>query len=137
MPNRRPVEQIVLPSRGEFEPFNGNSASTVVFMFLVGHDRASVVEHIRGLSSTVSEVATSQIENGIAFTDGSIIVVDKWKSSISHKQADILVLGDSAFDILPDSDSRVTHKLVAGFRYRISYNIASRELLRLKQPIAP
>lgn len=137
MHSHRDVESLVLPSRGKFECFDRSTASTIVFAFCVGQDRAAVIEHIRGLAESMSAVETSAMENGVAFSDGSVIAVDRWESTPHLKQADILVLGHSAFDILPDSDRRIYHGLVSGFRYRFSFHITCKDLQFQKQPIAP
>lgn len=82
----------------------------------VKNGEALAVTYLESISSLFSDVPYQATEDGIVFRDGASITVmfDPEKTKLT-----ILVLGQSAFVVLPEDDKNLLHFKLIGFRYVI------------------
>jgi hypothetical protein len=82
----------------------------------VKNGEALAVTYLESISDLFSDVPYQATEDGIVFQDGASITAsfDQTKVELS-----LLVLGQSAFIVLPEDDKNLLHFKLIGFRYVI------------------
>lgn len=105
-------------------------------LFNSGNTADVVFEHIRSMSEELATIPTSVAGHGVAFSDGSSILLERWDDDGFSRCMDLKIVGDSAFDIFPDDDVRITHRIISGFRYRLTMAHHNHSIEFYKQPIS-